>query len=208
MKVAISSNGKDLEAGIDPRFGRCAYFLFVDTENMHVEAFDNKSIAMSGGAGIQAAEFVSSKGAKAVLTGNCGPNAVRALKAAGIKLFTGQAGSVRNAIDEFMKGNLERATEANVPDHYGMGGGQIGTRGGGEGMSPGWGKGRGMGKGQGFAGSMRKKSVFSGGGKEEFQSQSVSFEKENDLKFLKQQTVELKTQIEALESRIRHLEKG
>ena len=208
MKVAISSTGKDLGAEIDPRFGRCAYFLFVDTDNMNVEAFDNESIAMSGGAGIQAAEFVASKGAEAVLTGNCGPNAVKALKAAGIKLFTGQTGPVRNAIDEFTKGNLERATEANVPDHYGMGGGQPGSWRVGDGGSRGWGQGRGMGKGQGCARGMGKKSGFQGLGNEEVQGQSVSFEKESDLKFLKQQTLELKTQLDALESRIRRLEKG
>ncbi|MFC1883786.1 NifB/NifX family molybdenum-iron cluster-binding protein [Thermodesulfobacteriota bacterium] len=208
MKVAISSNGKDLESEIDPRFGRCAYFLIVNTDNLHVEAFDNGSIAMSGGAGIQAAEFVSSKGAEAVITGNCGPNAVKALKAAGIKLFTGQTGPVRNAIDEFTKGNLERATEANVPDHYGMGGGQQEPQWGEDSASLGRGQGRGMGKGQGCGRGMMRKSGFSGWGNEEFQDQPVTFKKENDLKFLKQQTIDLKTQLDALESRISRLEKG
>lgn len=33
MKVAISSNGKNLESLIDPRFGRCPYFLFVETDD-------------------------------------------------------------------------------------------------------------------------------------------------------------------------------
>jgi len=100
MKIAISSNGKDLNSQIDPRFGRCAYFLIVETEDMSFEAFDNENIALGGGAGIQSAQFVASKGAKAVITGNCGPNAVRTLSAAGVELFVGQAGTVKEVIEK------------------------------------------------------------------------------------------------------------
>ncbi len=64
MKVAISSSGKDLDSLIAPRFGRCPYFLIVETDNMSFEVFDNESIALGGGAGIQSAQFISSKGAK------------------------------------------------------------------------------------------------------------------------------------------------
>ena len=79
MKVAVSSAGKDLNSQIDPRFGRCAYFIIVDTDTMDYEVFDNKNMILGGGAGIQSAQFVASKDAKVVITGNCGPNAVRAL---------------------------------------------------------------------------------------------------------------------------------
>ena len=34
MKIAISSTGKDLDCQIDPRFGRCQYFIIVDPETM------------------------------------------------------------------------------------------------------------------------------------------------------------------------------
>ena len=30
MKIAVGSNGNNLDSLIDPRFGRCAYFLIVD----------------------------------------------------------------------------------------------------------------------------------------------------------------------------------
>jgi predicted Fe-Mo cluster-binding NifX family protein len=70
MKIAVSSNGNHLESQIDPRFGRCAYFLIVNQDDMNFEAFNNESIALGGGAGIQAAQFVASKGAKAILTGH------------------------------------------------------------------------------------------------------------------------------------------
>ena len=79
MKVAISSIGKDLDSLIDSRFGRCPYFVIVETDDMSFEVFDNESIALGGGAGIQSAQFISSKGAKAVITGHCGPNAVQTI---------------------------------------------------------------------------------------------------------------------------------
>ncbi|RLB37387.1 MAG: dinitrogenase iron-molybdenum cofactor biosynthesis protein, partial [Deltaproteobacteria bacterium] len=138
MKVAVSSTGKDLDSQIDPRFGRCAYFLIIDTDDMSFEVFDNENIALGGGAGIQSAQFVASKGAKVVITGNCGPNAVRTLNAAGIEVIVGQSGTVREAVERFRKGQLNPSSEPNVPDHYGMGGGRSGR--------PGMGRGMGMGR--------------------------------------------------------------
>ena len=93
MKIAVSASGRDLNAQIDPRFGRCAYFIIVETDDMSFEVFDNASIALGGGAGIQSAQFVASKGAKTIITGNVGPNAVRTLTAAGIEVIVGQGGT-------------------------------------------------------------------------------------------------------------------
>jgi predicted Fe-Mo cluster-binding NifX family protein len=78
--------------------------LVVDTENMSFEALSNESSALSGGAGIQSAQFVSSKGAQVLITGNCGPNAVQALSAAGVKVILGQSGTVREATERFNRG--------------------------------------------------------------------------------------------------------
>ena len=139
MKIALSATGKDLDAPIDARFGRCAYFLIVETEDMGFEAFNNENIALAGGAGIQSAQFLYSKGADVVITGNIGPNAVRTLAAAGIKVVTGQSGTARQAISDYKAGRLKTSTEANVSTHAGMGGGM----GGGRGMGRGSGMGRG-----------------------------------------------------------------
>jgi len=111
MKIAISSMGRDLDAQIEPRFGRCAYFVIVDTDDMSFEAFDNENIALGGGAGIQAAQFVASKGANVVITGNCGPNAVRTLSAAGVQVITGQKGTIRETVDNYKEGNLSQSLE-------------------------------------------------------------------------------------------------
>ncbi len=120
MKIAVSSSGKDLDSLIDPRFGRCAYFLLVETDDMSFEVFDNQSIASGGGAGIQSAQFISSKGAKAVITGSCGPNAVQTLAAGGIEVFLENTGIIRETLQKFTKGELTSTNSANVPEYSGL----------------------------------------------------------------------------------------
>ena len=44
MKIAVSATGKDLNCQIDPRFGRCQYFVFIDPETMEFEAFENEGL--------------------------------------------------------------------------------------------------------------------------------------------------------------------
>jgi predicted Fe-Mo cluster-binding NifX family protein len=120
MKIAISSTGEGLDAQVDPRFGRCQYFLLVDTETMEVESIDNQSAASMGGAGIQAAQTVANKGAEAVITGNVGPNAYETLTAAGISIYTGAQGKIiQEAIEALKDGTLSKATDATVKGHFG-----------------------------------------------------------------------------------------
>ncbi|TET89901.1 MAG: dinitrogenase iron-molybdenum cofactor biosynthesis protein [Desulfobacteraceae bacterium] len=190
MKIAVSSSGNDLDSQVDPRFGRCAYFVFVETDDMGFEAFENGSIALGGGAGIQAAQFVASKGAKAVITGNVGPNAVQTLSAAGVETFVGQSGTVREAIERYTKGEINSTSTPNVADHYGMGSGA------GMGRGMGMGGGRGMGRGMG--------SSTLGGSS---QPAPPALSKEDELKGLKDQANEMRKQIEGIEASINALEK-
>ena len=138
MKIAISSSGQDLAAQLDPRFGRCRYYLIIETDTMGFEVFDNDNAALGGGAGIQSAQFIAAKGAKALITGHCGPNAMQTLSAAGVQVYVGQAGTIQGLVDKFQNGQLTPTTEANASAHAGMGG---------KGMGPGQGMGRGRGMG-------------------------------------------------------------
>ncbi|MBN1367382.1 MAG: NifB/NifX family molybdenum-iron cluster-binding protein [Dehalococcoidales bacterium] len=130
MKIAISATGPSLDAEVDPRFGRCQYFIIANPETMEFDVIDNN--APGGGAGIAAAQMIAGKGVEAVLTGNCGPNAYQVLSPAGIKVITGVTGKLKDVIAEYKLGTYSATQQANVPDHYGMGGG--GGRGGGRGM--------------------------------------------------------------------------
>lgn len=142
MKIAISATGSGLEAEVEPRFGRCPYFIIVDTDTMKFEVMDNSSAMAAGGAGISAGQMVANKGVQAVLTGNCGPNAYQVLSAAGIQIVTGVSGKVRDAVEAYKSGNFQATSQPTVGAHFGMGGGGLGV---GRGM--GRGKGVGMGAG-------------------------------------------------------------
>ena len=209
MKVAVSSSGKNLDSQIDPRFGRCAYFMIVETDDMNFEVFDNENIALGGGAGIQSAQFVASKGIQAVITGNCGPNAVRTLSAAGVKLFVGQSGTVKEAIERYKNRELRSTDEPSVSDHYGMGatGPVRDTQG--QGLGRGMGMGRGMGRGMGMG---RGRGMGSGMGMSGWtgsnQTGPDNLSKEQELKVLKEQATDLKKSMEEIEARIKKLEKS
>jgi len=143
MKIAISTNGSTLDAEVDPRFGRCQYFIIADPETMEFEVIDNSSAMSSGGAGISAAQMIADKGVKAVLTGNCGPNAYQVLSSAGIQVITGVSGKAKDVIESYRAGKFQASPQANVPGHFGMG----------RGMGRGMGMGRG-GIGRGMRGGM------------------------------------------------------
>ena len=136
MTIAISTTGRTLDAEVDPRFGRCQYFILVDPDTMQFEVVENTAALASGGAGISSAQMIASKGVEVVLTGNCGPNAFQVLSAAGIKVVTGVSGKVKDAIQGYKSGHLWTTSQPNVPDHFGMGGAR--------GM--GMGRGRGIGR--------------------------------------------------------------
>jgi len=120
MKIAVSATGKDLNCQVDPRFGRCQYFVFVDPETMEFEALENEGLMASGGAGVQAAQMVAQKGANVLITGNLGPNAASALSASGIKVHLVSGGTVKEVADAFKTGKLQEVSGPTVPPHFGM----------------------------------------------------------------------------------------
>ena len=122
MKICVSSTGEDLNADVDPRFGRYKYFLIIDTDSMNVKSVSNDSMMASGGAGIQAAQMVAKTGAGIVITGNIGPNAFQTLTAAGVKVITGVNGSIKDVVDKFSRGELKEIDAPSVGSHFGMGG--------------------------------------------------------------------------------------
>jgi len=137
LKIAVSATSESLDAQIDPRFGRCPYFVIVDSETMKFEAVPNVASGAMSGAGIQAAQMIASRGVKVVVTGNVGPNAFQALSA-GIDVITGVFGTVREVVEKFKSGQLQKITAPTTSMGFGMGGGF------------GMGRGRGGGRGMGF----------------------------------------------------------
>ena len=119
MKIAVTAKGNDLSSEVDPRFGRAAYLLLVDTETFDLEVIDNsQNLNAFKGAGIQAAATVCEKGAKVLLTGYCGPKAFEVVKAAGVKVVSDVEGKVKDAVELFINGNFSYTDSANAFAHW------------------------------------------------------------------------------------------
>ncbi len=228
MKIAVTSTGGNLDSQVEPRFGRCPYFLIVDSETFEFEAVENPNVALGGGAGIQSAQLLSNRGVQTVLTGNCGPNAFATLGAAEIQVIVGVGGVVRQAVEQFKQGVFSGATEANVASHFGMasadqsstsgtpamsmGGGAGGGRGmgmgGGRGMGRGMGMGggRGMGHGMGIGGAMAVPPT--GASMPAGQMSQQTGDREQELQTLKSQAQELENQLQSTNAQINEIEHG
>ncbi|HFQ82272.1 MAG TPA: dinitrogenase iron-molybdenum cofactor biosynthesis protein, partial [Desulfobacterales bacterium] len=82
------------------------------------EALDNnENVKAFKGAGIQAATMIHERGAKALLTGYCGPNAFKTCQAAGIEVINEVSGTVREAVASFKKGELKVSEGPNSEGH-------------------------------------------------------------------------------------------
>jgi len=119
MKVAVTSQGRELTSPVDPRFGRARYFILVDTETGQATAADNsQNLNAAQGAGVQAGRNVVELGAAAVITGHVGPKAFATLQAGGVRVYTGASGSVAEAIEQLKAGRLQQSTGADVEGHW------------------------------------------------------------------------------------------
>jgi len=237
MKIAVTSTGPSLDDNVEARFGRCPYFLIIDTDTMQFEAIENPNIALGGGAGIQSAQLMSEKGVTTVLTGNCGPNAFNVFGQAGIQVIVGVSGSVRNAVEQFKAKALSSASGPNVGSHFGMstatpsptatdqpmtgpmgqgpGTGMGLGMGGGRGMGRGGGMGCGMGRGMGRGGGMGRgmgmatpMGMPSTGSAAGLPEDAELQNPEQELAALKQQAELLEQQKRQLNNRITQLESG
>lgn len=133
MKIGIPSNGDDISQTFASIFGRCTYFVIIDSIDQKViVAFPNNAQNAAGGAGIQAAQSLVNQQVDVVIAPRMGPNAWNVLKAAGVKIYTGINGTLQQNIEAFLAGKLIEMTMAT-----------------GRGMGRGVGRGRSQGRGQG-----------------------------------------------------------
>ena len=119
MKVAITSQGKELSSEVDTRFGRAKWLIVINTETGDFKVHDNElNLNAVQGAGIQTGRNIANLGVEAVITGNVGPNAFKTLNAAGVKIFLSEKQTVADAIEAFKAGKLKEVDQANVEGHW------------------------------------------------------------------------------------------
>ncbi len=109
MKVAFSVNTQTENPNLERRFGRCPYFLVVDTETQNRTLLSNPGLDSPHGAGTQAAQFLVGENIEAVISGDIGPNAYSVLDAAGVEMYSAGEGQVDALLVDFQAGKLQRA---------------------------------------------------------------------------------------------------
>ena len=119
MKICITAQGNDPEAQVDPRFGRCQYFVIIDTDTNEMDVLENPNKEGMGGVGIQSAQFMAEKQVKVVLTGNVGPNAFQTLQAGGIEVISGVSGRIKEVVEKYNKGEFSSSQGPSVDSHFG-----------------------------------------------------------------------------------------
>ena len=84
MKIAIASEGKDLNSEISSRGGRAPFYLIFENKKL-VEVVKNVFAVGGGGAGFSVAYLLADKKVDLVVAGKVGGNMIGALKEKGIK---------------------------------------------------------------------------------------------------------------------------
>jgi predicted Fe-Mo cluster-binding NifX family protein len=72
MKIAITSDGNNLDSKLDSRFGRCSFFAIYNTETKNLEFLPNPNKESIEGAGPASAQVVASEGVQKVISGEFG----------------------------------------------------------------------------------------------------------------------------------------
>ncbi|SHE73982.1 NifB/NifX family molybdenum-iron cluster-binding protein [Desulforamulus putei] len=117
MRIAISASGETLEDSLNPRLGRCEYFVLYNDDTGETLAIENTGRFSVGAAGIATVGLLNDHGVDVLITGNVGPNAFTALQAAGIQVYTGASGKVRDVLQDYKDGKLNEAKGPNVGPH-------------------------------------------------------------------------------------------
>ncbi len=119
MRIAVTATGRDITSDLDLRFGRAAYFIFVDADSMKYEVMENtQNLNLPQGAGIQAGKTIVDNNADVLISGNCGPKAFKVLSSADVKIVVGPRGRVVDAVEKYKNGELTVTDAANVDGHW------------------------------------------------------------------------------------------
>ena len=116
MIIAFTAMENSLEAAIDPRFGRAAFYIIVDTTTDDVTIHDNSDgINASNGAGTGAAQTLSEYGVEELYTGRVGPKAADVLDKANIRYHENIVGPVQKILNQIKSGNFNPQSTTPTP---------------------------------------------------------------------------------------------
>ena len=117
MKICIPTMGEGgMEEAICQHFGRAPTFTMVDLDSGEIKVLKNVSEHM-GGKGLPT-ETIFAEGVQVMIVGGLGPKAVSLFNQAGVEVFVGAVGTVKDAVDDWQAKTLTRADLDNAcKDH-------------------------------------------------------------------------------------------
>lgn len=104
MRIALPV--EDDQTKVSMVFGRAPYYLIYDTENKSDELKKNPAAESSGGAGIQAAQFIVDSKVDVLITPRCGENSAEVLNEAEVKIFKSEGNDVATNLTAFQENKL------------------------------------------------------------------------------------------------------
>jgi predicted Fe-Mo cluster-binding NifX family protein len=108
MRICIPTNGNNgLDEYIGEHFGRVQTYTIVDLETSEVKVVPNTSHHM-GGQGYPP-ELMKKEGVNILVCRGLGRRAIDMFEEFGIDVYVGATGKVKDAIDAFKQGNLQKA---------------------------------------------------------------------------------------------------
>lgn len=111
MRIAISAEDpRGLESMAAQHFGRCPYYILVDIEDntiTDIRTLPNPYLQNHTPGAVPG--FIHEQGAAVMLTGGMGRRAIAFFEQYGIEAFTGVSGTVRQALEQYLGGELRDA---------------------------------------------------------------------------------------------------
>lgn len=121
MRIAVSAdNNEGLNSTVSPHFGRCPHFVLVDVEDQEirdVQSVDNPYYGNHQPG--QVPGFIASHGANVMLTGGMGGRAIMFFQQYGIEGVTGAYGTVKQAVEHYLGGQLKGAAPCRESQEHG-----------------------------------------------------------------------------------------
>ena len=119
MKIVFSSEeNKGLESAVAHHFGRCPFYVSVDVEDGEVKNTQTKEnpFFSSHEPGV-VPQYIAGEKADVMIAGGMGPRAIEWFAQLGVKAVTGVAGTVRDALDDYLNGKLTSADSCGEHKH-------------------------------------------------------------------------------------------
>lgn len=115
--IAISAAKKSLDVPVEGLFGRSRFFILADPDTGDWEALDNlPNLSATQLIGVTTARSLVRKNIKTVMTGKCGAKAFEELRSAGVQVILDTKGTVRQALERLIRGEVMPATVPNVSE--------------------------------------------------------------------------------------------